>query len=339
MWRKALGTLGLFGIAAGAVAHEKWFEDPRPYPFDLSNAMNPLALGLIATMLVLVAVLYVLKRRFPNGFLPSFERFGASHETLERLYGLIPLILGVHVAVPLLVSGVTGRLFSPDNVLPGAWRYFIGLAETGLALAFVYGGLTRMAAVALGVLWLIGVFIFGPEPMLDNAIYLGFAAFFYLAGRGPLSIDRLVIPKFAPSPELMRKAVPALRIGLGVSLTFVAFSEKFANVPLAEAFLQRFPLNFTHALGIGMSNQTFIYAAGSVELLVGLCLLFNLFPREIVLIAWIPINMSLTVFNWTELVGHLPIYGIMALLLVWPPTGKDETRWVHGLQGGAVESH
>ncbi|MDP9456823.1 MAG: hypothetical protein CYG60_13890 [Actinobacteria bacterium] len=43
------------------------------------------------------------------------------------IYGLLPAILGVHVAVPLLFNGVQGNLFSPDNALPSPWSNFLGL--------------------------------------------------------------------------------------------------------------------------------------------------------------------------------------------------------------------
>jgi uncharacterized membrane protein YphA (DoxX/SURF4 family) len=214
--------------------------------------------------------------------------------------------------------------------------YAIGLAQTGIALAIFYGALTRLAAVALAILWFAGIFLVGLESMLDSTMYLGFAAFFFLAGRGPISIDRLIVPPLEPPAQLMEKAITALRVGLGLSLIFVAFTEKFANIPLASAFLERYPLNFTAALGIPMSNETFILCAGAVELLIGLWILFGIFPREIILIAWIPINLTLTIFNWTELIGHLPIYGTLAVLLVWSPGGENLRLWLSGLREGPL---
>jgi hypothetical protein len=321
--------------AAGpASAHEKWFHPTESLPLRWDLFFRPLPLAFAAAVLLATAVAALWWRaRGRRGFVPGPEFFGATPDTRSALYSFLPLMIGIHVAVPLLVNGVQGNLFSPDNHLPGAWRYFVGLAQTGVALALFYGGLARLAGVLLGLLWLLGVVLLGPEPMLDNALYLGVAAFFYLAGRGPISADRLLFPRFEPSAALMRRAVPALRIGLGLSLVFVAFTEKFANVPLALAFLQKYPLNFTPALGIGMPDSVFVLCAGAVELLVGLWILFNIFPREIVLVAWIPINLTLTIFNWTELIGHLPIYGIMALLLVW---GSDEPAndelWRRGLR-------
>jgi uncharacterized membrane protein YphA (DoxX/SURF4 family) len=148
------------------------------------------------------------------------------------------LILGIHVAVPLLVNGVQGTLFSPDNVVEGVVGNFLGLAETAIALALFYGGLTRVAAVGLGLLWFLGVFLGGPEPMLENVLYLGFAAFFFLAGRGPLSVDRLLFPRLEPKADLSRYAVPSVRIGVGLSLAFISFTEKFANIPLGLWFLE-----------------------------------------------------------------------------------------------------
>ena len=42
--------------------------------------------------------------------------------------------------------------------------------------------------------------------------------------------------------------------------------------------------------------------------------------------------MTLTIFNWTELVGHLPIYGALAVLLVWSPGAENLTLWLRGLR-------
>lgn len=337
LFRAVLCALTVSAVAVKASAHEKWFHETTSYGLRLDLLFRPLPLAFIAAVsLATLAGWFVYKRRGHRGFVPGPENFGTTDERRAALYGLIPAILGIHVAVPLLVSGVQGELFTPNNKLPGVWMYAFGLAQTGIALSLFYGGLTRAAAAALGVLWFAGIFLVGLEPMLESSMYLGFAAFFFLAGRGPISIDRLVLPKLEPSAESMSKAITALRAGLGLSLIFVAFTEKFANIPLASAFLERYPLNFTGALGIPMSNETFILCAGAVELLVGLWILFDIFPREIILIAWIPINLTLTIFNWTELIGHLPIYGTLAVLLVWSPDRENLRLWLSGLREGPL---
>jgi uncharacterized membrane protein YphA (DoxX/SURF4 family) len=334
--RAAFSVLVLLITKTQAAAHEKWFHETESYNLRWDLFLLPLPLAFVGAVLLVTLAAWFIYRRLGRGFVPGPESFGTTDERRAALYGLIPAILGIHVAVPLLVSGVQGQLFTPNNQLPGVWMYVFGLAQTGIALAFFYGGLTRFAAVALAALWFLGIFIVGLEPMLESSMYLGFAAFFFLAGRGPISIDRLLLPRLEPSAQLMSKAVPALQIGLGLSLVFVAFTEKFANIPLASAFLEKYPLNFTAALGIPMSNETFILCAGAVELLVGLWILFGIFPREIILIAWIPVNLTLTVFNWTELIGHLPIYGTLAVLLVWSPGRENLALWTSGLREGPL---
>ena len=327
-------TLSLF---SSAFAHEKWFTETAGYGLRWDLFFRPLPLIFTAAILLItLAAWFYWKSRGRRSFVPGPAELGALPERRAAFYGLVPAILGIHLAVPLFVGSVQGHLFSPNIDLHAPWIYFIGLALTGLALSFFYGGLTRLSAVALAVVWLIGLLFFGVEATLDNIFYLGFAGFFFLAGRGPISIDRLLIPRLEPSAEQMKLAVTCLRIGVGLSLTIVAFTEKLANLPLAQKFLAEHQLNFTPFFGMPMSDEIFVLCAGSVELLVGLFLIFGIFNREIILIAWIPINMTLTIFNWNELVGHLPIYGALAVLLVWSYDDANLELWVKGLREGPL---
>lgn len=333
---RGVAALALVVISVGlaarpALAHVKWFaEGDDTLRWDLF--FRPLPLALVGAVLLATLAAVLLWRTRGRGFVPGPEAFGATENRRSLLYGLVPLILGVHVAVPLLVNGVQGSLFSPDNELPGVWANVLGLLQTGVALSLFYGGLTRIAAGVLAGLWVSGIFIVGLQPMLDNVFFLGFAAFFFVAGRGPISIDRLLFPRLEPRPELTRYALPAVRVGVGASFIILAFTEKLANVPLGLAFLEQNPLNFAAALGLPVSDELFVIGAGAVELLIGLWLVLGVFVRELVIIAWFPTNITLTLFAWEELIGHLPIYGVMAVLLVWGAGVKDQALWVQGLR-------
>ncbi len=205
--------------ATNAAAHEKWFhETAKSYGLRWDLFFRPLPLALFAAVLLATLVAGLWWRKRGRGFVPGPENLGTTDDRRAALYGLLPAILGIHVAVPLLVSGVNGELFTPNNKLPGVWMYALGLAQTGIALAIFYGALTRLAAIALAVLWFAGIFLVGLEPMLESSMFLGFAAFFFFAGRGPISIDRLILPRLEPSASLMEKAIPALQTGLGLSL-------------------------------------------------------------------------------------------------------------------------
>jgi len=316
--------------------HEKWFMETAGHNLRWDLFFRPMPLVFTGVIVAITAAAWFYWNKRKKSFVPGPPELGARPERRAAFYGLVPAILGVHLAVPLFVGSVQGHLFSPNNQLTGHWIYFVGLALTGLALSFFYGGLTRFSAVTLAALWLFGIVLFGVESLLDNIFYLGFAGFFFLAGRGPVSIDRLIIPRFEPPALLMKWAITSLRVGVGLSLTIVAFTEKLANQPLAEKFLSEHQLNFTSFFGVPMSNESFILCAGSVELLVGLWILLGIFNREIILIAWIPINMTLTIFNWAELIGHLPIYGALAVLLVWSYDEENLRLWIEGLRRGPL---
>lgn len=322
----------LLAFPGAANAHEKWFFDAEPYRTDWAQAFKfpqILAVAIAVALTVALGVAWLKWGR--RAMLPGPEALGATTDGRARFYALVPLIIGIHAALPLMVLGITGQLFSPNHQLDGAWVYWLGVAQIGIGLSFLYGGMTRLAGAALCLLWLIGAGVVGLEAMFENAHYLGFGAFFVLTGRGPYAIDRLLIPALEPTPRLSRLAMPCLRIGTGLGLAVVAFTEKLANPELARAFFQRYHLNFTGWLHIPMSDDTFVLCAGSAELMMGLCLMFGIFPRLIVASMWLLINMSLTVFSWVELVGHLPLYGVMAILLVWTEQEEDQRLWIDGV--------
>lgn len=326
--------LVLFGGTSVAQAHEKWFlEGARPELVP-HGFLTPYCLsGVAVAGAVTLLGWFFWSKRQRRDLVPGPESLGATEAGLTKFYALVPFILGMHFAVPLLVLGVQGKVFSPNNQLPAPWHLFIGTLEIAIALSFLYGGLTRLFAAALGLLWVVAAAALGWEIAFENLHYLGAAAFFYCTGRGPQSIDRMLFPALEPSPALARYAMTALRVSIGLGFAFVAFSEKLANPALAQAFLAQYALNFTAATGVPLSDPAFIWCAGTTELLIGLFLAFGIFPRVIIVAAWGIINLTLTIFSWVELVGHLPIYGIMAVLLIWAPSEKMNALWSRSVLG------
>ncbi len=330
-------SLTLLVAARGATvaqAHEKWFVAGEPPALDAGGFFTAFSLSAAAVAgAVTLVAWFFWRRRERRDLVPGPESLGASEAGLTMFYSWVPVILGLHFAVPLLVLGVQGKLFSPNNLPPAPWNLFLGTWEIAIALGLFYGGLTRFFAAALALLWVVVGFSVGWETAFENLHYLGAACFFFCTGRGPYAIDRALFPALEPSPALAARAMTALRISIGVGFAFVAFTEKLANPDLAVKFLSQYQLNFTAAVGVPLSDRTFIWCAGTTELLIGLFLAFGIFPRTIIIAAWGIINLTLTIFSWVELVGHLPIYGIMAVLLVWAPSEKTTRLWQRGVLG------
>jgi hypothetical protein len=333
--RALASAVGVFLVCPATLrAHEKWFHDATAFPTDWGAVVRfPAILAEVVALAATAAVWLWWRARQGRDLIPGPEVLGATQAGRARFYALVPLILGIHIALPLIVLGIKGVLFSPNNVLSEHWLYWLGTAQIGVGLCFLYGGMTRLGAVVLGAIWLLGAGVVGLESMLENLHILGFAAFFWLAGRGPYAIDRLLFPVLEPSPHLVRRAMVSLRVATGGALAMVAFTEKLANPALGRAFLQSHSLNFTPWLGIPMPDDLFILCAGTTELIIALCLILGLFPRFVILTTWLFINMTLTIFNWVELVGHLPLYGVMGILLVWTPGEEDRRAWVSGVLG------
>ena len=335
LYRALFGGLAVL-LAGGpaAEAHEKWFLDAGAYPLQTDALADPrtwLAVG--GAIAVWVVALLLWRWRGQRSVIPGPAALGGSPEARGAVYALMPLLLAVHLGVPLLVNGLNHTLFAPNNHLEGIWAHLFTLGQIGVMLGLSYGSATRFFALLLALMWGAGLFVVGGEPMLEAIHILGFSAFFLCAGRGPLAVDRALFPKWEPSPSLLVWAVPLLRVGVGLSLVAVAFTEKLLNVPMAVAFLAEYPLNFLPALGIPLTDAQFVLMIGAVEVLVGLCVLSGVFLRDIIVIAWVPFNLTLGIFGPDELVGHLPFYGAMALFFVW---GKSDPQNLAAWEGGIL---
>jgi hypothetical protein len=194
----------------------------------------------------------------------------------------------------------------------------LGAVMVVVAVLMATGWHTREAAWLLIAAGPIGMLEFGVWPVLQRIDLLGLAIFVLFVGPGRWSADyerRAATDFTLPGAA---NGIFALRVAAGLALIIVAFVEKLATPDLALAFLADHPeLNVAQQVGIGLSDLEFIRVAGAIEVLFGLLLISGALPQAIILIAGVPFNATLWFFGNTELVGHLPIYGAMLVILVW----------------------
>jgi hypothetical protein len=302
------------------VLHERWFTDETKFPvqFDTWSSAESLIPVAVAVGITVIATV-IFNARGRRSVVPGPIALGMPWENYVRLLTWVPLVIGVHMGVTLLVSGVSRQLFVPNLELPvNLLGGVLGMVEIAIALSFIYGALARPAAAALGVTWVIGVLIFGALRLIEHTEILGVAFFLFVTGRGPLAFDMALEKLNKPVASLIPYAVPVLRVSLGIGLTIIAFTEKLWNIPMGLAFLSEHHFNFFPYIGLsGIDDAKFLLIAGTVELLVGLMLIAGTYVRLIIIVTLIPFNLSLPFLGWRELVGHLPTYGILALLLLW----------------------
>ncbi len=326
-----LAGFGLVLLARGASAHERWFTDGGHQPLRIEDVFSLVTLLALATMGAAVGAAWLVERALERRRLgSSLERLGIAG--LTNLYAWIPPVLAVHAAVPLIVNGVSLRLFAPNLELP---RTLVGgllaTAQILVAISFVYGALVRVGAIILALTGAVGMIYFHPLLVLEHCDLLGIAAFLFIVGRGPFSVDALIGRVGHPRLDLLPYAVPILRILTGFALIVLGFTEKLWNRELALQFVREQSFNFTRATPLPLSDETFILIAGVVEVTIGALIMSGRMTRLVVLFALVPFNLTLPFFGWAELVGHLPTYGTIVVLLIWGQ-GQDLTPYIRSVE-------
>jgi uncharacterized membrane protein YphA (DoxX/SURF4 family) len=305
-------------VLGSLARHVKWFTDPTRHPTDYSLLVTLPVVAAFAIAGMAIAVAAYFQRNVPE---PRVFR------ALERFAWLRPLALGVHLGVALIWAAALGVLFVPSLRVE---RDTLGLAllvvEAACGALLLVGFGTRVAAVALALLGIVAMMPFSFESILEQVHILGIAIFLFITGRGAVSIDRIL----RQQPALKVPAAPAvaltlLRVCMGVGIAFGALTEKLLDPGLANALLTERPyLNVV--AGLGVSNGQFAYVAGLTELVIGLVIVSGQLTRPVMAIGAALFTITLPVFGWLELLGHLPYYGIMLTLFIAPSAGPRPLR-------------
>jgi len=291
------------------LGHELWFVDDVPakdWSFLWEGRTLFLLVGAFALALLVRAI-------------ASF-RPGLDQPWLARLAPWMPFAVRLHLGIALagLLSG--GYYLAPsmelDKNLVG---WLLGLVVATSALLLLVGWHTRRGAWLLIAAGPLGMLEFGFEAILHRVDLLGLALFLVLAGPGRWSADYELGRVRDPVRVEAGRAVWALKLAVGSALIAVAVSEKLANPDLARRFTDERGVDFNvgQALGLPLADTEFIRIAGALEVLFGLLIISGALPQAIVLIAGVPFNLTLYFFGTNELLGHLPVYGAMLVLLVY----------------------
>jgi hypothetical protein len=289
------------------LAHETWFTDDRP-PYSLAFTLSPATLLTIAAVVAAAIAWRLLASRVPRPELPFLHPLG-------RLSPWVPRLLAVHAGVSLLAQAASGSYLAPALELPhGVSGTFLALLEgiTGVWLISGYG--IRPAAWLLVASGPLGIAGYGIVPILERIDLLGIALFLALLPPD----DHRPGGTVDPPARTLTGALLGLRVLVGGALVILAFTEKLARPDLALAFLERYPaFNILHTIGLDVGDIAFIRLAGGIELLFGLLVISGALPQIAVIAAGIPFNATLFYFGSSELIGHLPVYGVMLALLVY----------------------
>lgn len=266
----------------------------------------PASIALVGAVGVLVAVWAAVARRTGIPDLP--DRFFAP------LQPALPRLAAASLGVTLVALAVTNSFLAPHLSLgPQGWVF--ALIEASVGVWLVAGARLRAAAAAVGLLGVIGLALNGPVALLESGHMWGIAWFLWLTSQPGRSTHR-------PSlPGQLRSGVAGIRLGLGVALIVGGLSEKFAFPSIAGTVIAANPaLNVMQV--VGLDTAAFIRVAGASEILFGLLILAGVAPRVVACLTAVPFLATVPLFGRVELIGHLPYYSALLVLLAVGATGR-----------------
>jgi hypothetical protein len=296
-----------------ALAHVKWFTDPAKFPLRTDLILSERTLLWIVSSALTVLALALLQRRLGSAQWPRLPIF-------DRMAQGGPTILAVQAAIPLIAAAAQWRLLVPNLALPhGPGGLALAALEAAIAFTFVTGIADWVGAIALIALLPLALTIAAPLDVLDHVVWVGIGIVVLVIGRGSAAGHRARPWFWRRDPAWSDRAVACLRVATGVALIATALDEKLLNPELGRAFMANHAdFNVFHTLfGTDVvSNDLFVLMIGLTEAAIGAALVSGRLTRLVVLGAWLPFHLGIPLLPSQELIGHLPIFGIMYVLLV-----------------------
>ena len=290
-------------------AHERWFDPSNAGP-DWDFVTEPTTLWLLAGAIAITLLVRLIAHSWPGVDIPF----------LARLVPYMPFAVRLHLAVSMVGLLSLGFFLSPAMDLEADfWGFALGAVMVIVAFTMATGWHAREGAFLLVLSGPIAWIPFDLVSVLSRLDILGLALYILVAGPGRWSADVETARAAPTSPSEHARAIWYLKVAAGAALIVVAFDEKLAVPQLAVDFLHDHPdFNIARSIfGIDMSDLEFARVAGAIEVMFGLLLISGALPQVVVLAAGIPFNATLWFFGNHELMGHLPIYVTMLVVLVY----------------------
>lgn len=296
------------------IAHVKWFVDSN-LPHSDAAELNALQLILVALAVILgLGVLRWLHQAIEQS---RFARLGST-----KLWSYLPLIIRGATGIWLLLNFFDNTVFAPNFDTTGVLAPIISFSGAVIGVLLIVGALTRWAGAGLLVLYLLGLWQYGPFDMLDHLEYIGLGLYLWLAGAGQYSLDQKMGWDQPSTADNQLQAARQLQIWTGAAIVSAALSEKLLAIGLASDFLQLHHWNLLASFGV--SDQLFIVIAGIMELVVGLSFMLGWAMRLSVLALIGLMTTTAILLGLQEVVGHLFAIPLLASIWLIPPDKRTK---------------
>ena len=306
--KKIWSLLSLFFIFSPLVAsaHVKWFAESvgtdRPYQF---TDMPVIIWIIVSLCLVFLGAFLEKKFHVPLWF----------HVHVAKLTPAVLSLASIGFGLAFLLFSINGFIFAPNLPAVGTTGLFLIAIQTIAGAMILFGFYERVGGLLILFLFALGIKEYGAFEMIDTLEMLGMAMYATIIGRPKW---RIVEASWIKSMvgQLESYAVPLLRVGVGLNLIVLAFTEKILAPELTQNFLAGHNWNFMQNLGFHFfTDYWFAFSAGVAEALIGIFLVFGFVTRLTTLVLAMFLITTLVLLGPIELVGHLPHFSIAVVLL------------------------
>ena len=298
-----------FGGTSVLFAHTRWFAHEPLAPL-VTNEPTGLYLtvwAFICAAVVAVGIWLEKKRMFQLDWLMP----KASH-AFAREASVFSMVAGAF----LMIGGTHEYLFSPNLSVEAGIPMTLIMLQFVLGISFLLGVFARVSALALIALWIAAFPFAGWVAMLEDVWVLSTALFILIMGNEYFSVV-----KFRALAHITKRyqayALPILRMGTGLTLLTLGFSEKIMHPEFGINFLRQYDWNFMQLMGLQYSDYLFTLSAGVVESLFGLVFILGIMTRLNALVVAIFFTTPLFFLGPIELAGHVPHFAAVILILLF----------------------
>ncbi len=305
-------------------------ESPDPIGFLVDTLIDPLALALVGSGTVAVAVLLGAWLRW-RPTLQAWQRF------VDRAWSyreLVPWMLRLSFGLVLIGSGLMGTVFAPQVGI-GGWPHVL---QTAVGFLLLLGFAVRLAA-------LVGLLAYLVALVMDAALVVifdlaGGLVAIALVGPGWPSLDDLLRATFprgpggelatrAPTLARYEDAVPLLvRVGLGGALLASAVVDKLLVYERGLATVERYHLTAI----IPVSPELWVVGAALVEGALGFAILLGLATRVSATAAFAVLSVTLFALPDDPAIAHVGLFGSASILVVLGAGRWSVDDWLGRLQ-------
>ncbi len=304
----------LLSISPSVHPHVRWFIEGKSVP-DVSFSIDMINILTLIAAAGLVTVSWFFHKSKSNLLSTLLNKPLVWPCQLD--WYLMVLLLNLTLVTNLMMGDfiAPNLLIHPQWIMLGIIIQFAAILVSAISIS-----ITGIALILVGI----GLPLFFPTAS-------GFDYFFEVTGVGLAylligpcinRVDRKLHHHFDflkcyNLSQLIHGAISVIRIALGLQLMALAIHNKLIQPGAALVFLQEYPFyNFMQLSGFSsFSHLNFVFAAGVFELVLGALLVAGWAPRFIALCLSIIFITTTLVSGLPEVFGHLPIFGVLIIIL------------------------